>query len=63
VASVKPRVMSEGFIRRPWSARIECQPFHCGIAGLRFTEEAASLADLIMDAYQVRRFQIMGMPR
>jgi uncharacterized protein (TIGR03435 family) len=29
---------------------------------MRFTEEAASLADLIMDAYQVRRFQIVGMP-
>ena len=62
VASVKQRVMSEGFIRRAWSARIECPPFHCGIAGVRFTEEAASLADLIMDAWQVRRFQIVGLP-
>jgi uncharacterized protein (TIGR03435 family) len=29
---------------------------------MRFTEEAASLVDLIMDAYQVRRFQIAGVP-
>jgi len=62
VASVRPRVMSGGFVRRAWSARIECPPFHCGIAGMRFTEEAASLVDLIMDAYQVRRFQIAGVP-
>ena len=62
VASVKPRVLPEGFIRRPWSARIECPPFHCGIAGMRFTEDAASLTDLIMDAYQVRRFQIASAP-
>jgi len=62
VASVKPRIMSAGFVRRAWSARIECPPFQCGIAGMRFTEEAASLADLIMDAYRVRRFQVVGMP-
>jgi len=62
VASVKPHVIAEGFVRRAWSARIECPPFHCGIAGMRFTEEAASLADLIMDAYEVRRFQIAGVP-
>jgi uncharacterized protein (TIGR03435 family) len=62
VASVKQRVISVGFVRRPWSARIECPPFHCGIAGMRFTEDAASLADLVMDAYQVRRFQIVGLP-
>ena len=63
VASVKPRVISGGFVRRPWSARIECPPFHCGIAGMRFTEEAASLVDLIMDGYQVSRFQIAGVPK
>jgi uncharacterized protein (TIGR03435 family) len=62
VASVKPRVISKGFVRRAWSAKIECPPFHCGIGGMRFTEEAASLADLIMDAYQARRFQIAGLP-
>ena len=62
VASVKPRVISQGFVRRAWSAGIECPPFHCGIAGMRFTDEAASLVDLIMDAYQVRRFQIIGAP-
>ena len=62
VASVKRRVISGGFVRRAWSARIECPPFHCGIAGMRFTEEVASLVDLIIDAYQVRRFQIARVP-
>ena len=62
VASVKPHAMPQGFVRRAWSAKIECPPFHCGIAGMRFTEETASLVDLIMDAYQVRRFQIAGLP-
>jgi uncharacterized protein (TIGR03435 family) len=61
VASIRPRQI-EGFIRRAWSANIECPPFHCGIAGTRFTDEAASLADLIMDAYRVRRYQIVGLP-
>src|SRR5437868_2508281 len=34
-----------------------------GIAGNRFTEEAATLSDLIMDAYRLREFQIAGGPR
>jgi uncharacterized protein (TIGR03435 family) len=62
VASVKLHEMPQGFIRRPWSAKIECPPWHCGIAGTRFTEDVASLADLIMDAYRVHRFQIKGLP-
>src|SRR5690348_14096587 len=62
VASVKVHEMQRGFARRPWSANIECPPFHCGISGDRFTEEMASLADLIMDAYQVRRYQMSGLP-
>jgi len=62
VVSVKPHPMPQGFIRRAWSSRIECPPFHCGISGTRFTEEVASLADLIIDAYSVRRFQIVGLP-
>jgi len=37
VASVKPRVIKVGFVRRAWSARMECPPFHCEIAGMRFT--------------------------
>jgi uncharacterized protein (TIGR03435 family) len=63
VASVKPHNLpGGGFLRRPWSAKIECPPSHCGISGSRFSEEGASLADLIMDAYQVRRHQITGLP-
>jgi uncharacterized protein (TIGR03435 family) len=62
VASVKLHPIPEGYLRRAWSARIECPPWHCGIAGMRFTEDVASLADLIMDAYAVRRFQIAGLP-
>ena len=63
VASVKKHDMPSGFVRRPWSANIECPPpFHCGISGNRFTEDVASLADLIMDAYRVRRYQVSGLP-
>src|SRR5947207_15483107 len=61
VASVKVHEM-RGFIRRPWSAKIECPPLHCGISGNRFTEDVASLGDLIMDAYKVRRYQVSGLP-
>src|SRR5580765_5242991 len=62
VASVKLHVLPEGYLRRSWSANIECPPWHCGIAGTRFTEDVASLADLIIDAYRVRRYQIGGLP-
>jgi uncharacterized protein (TIGR03435 family) len=62
VASVKPHIIPQGFIRRPWSAGIQCPPFNCGISGNRFGEEVASLADLIMDAYAARRYQISGLP-
>jgi hypothetical protein len=62
VTSVKPHDLPQGFHRRPWSSKIECLPFHCGIAGDRFTEDASSLADLIMDAFRVRRFQIVNLP-
>jgi uncharacterized protein (TIGR03435 family) len=34
-----------------------------GISGNRFTEQAATLSDLIMDAYRLREFQIAGGPR
>jgi uncharacterized protein (TIGR03435 family) len=62
VASVKLHDMPQGFVRRPWSPNIECPPWHCGIAGDRFTEDVASLADLIMDAYRIRRFQVINLP-
>jgi uncharacterized protein (TIGR03435 family) len=55
--------MPNGFVRRPWSANIECPaPFHCGISGNRFNEDVASLADLIMDAYRLRRYQVTNLP-
>jgi uncharacterized protein (TIGR03435 family) len=49
-------------MRRPWSPNIDCGPIaQCGLAGNRFTE-VASLIDLIMDAYSVKRFQVSGLP-
>lgn len=62
VASVKQHPMPEGFVRRAQSSNLQCPPFHCGISGNRFTEEMASLTDLIMDAYSVKRHQIAGLP-
>jgi uncharacterized protein (TIGR03435 family) len=64
VASVKQQAMpGPGYIRRPWSASIQCPPpLRCGVSGNTFNEEAASLADLIMDAYSIRRFQISNLP-
>ncbi len=64
VASVRQRVIpGAGMIRRPWSSAIQCPPpLRCGISGDTFHEEAASLADLVMDAYGVKRFQVTGLP-
>lgn len=62
VASVKGHPIREGFVRRAQSTTLQCPPFHCGISGNRFSEEMASLADLIMDAYSVRRYQIASLP-
>lgn len=62
VASVKPRPGSNGFVRSRTSANLRCPPFNCGISGNRFTEEIASLTVLIMDAYNVKKFQISGLP-
>ncbi len=51
------------WVRRPWSPDINCSPIgHCGVSGNRFTEDFASLTDLIMDAFSVRRYQIIGLP-
>jgi len=62
VASVKQDTRYS-FVRRPWNANIECAPIgHCGISGNRFNEDFASLTDLIMDAYSVRRYQIASLP-
>jgi len=62
VASVKQN-KRYSWVRRPWSPNIDCGPIaQCGISGNRFTDDFASLADLIMDAYRVKRFQIAGLP-
>jgi uncharacterized protein (TIGR03435 family) len=62
VASVKQHLIPNGNIRRPSSSNLRCPPFNCGISGNRFTEEVASLSDLMMDAYNVKRYQISGLP-
>ncbi len=65
VASVKPHPLPVGvFMRRPWSPAIQCPAgfLHCGITGNRFDDEAASLKDLIVDAYGVQTIQISGLP-
>ncbi len=62
VASVKQDARYP-FVRRPWSPNIDCGPIaKCGLFGDRFNDEFASLADLIMDAYKVRRYQVLGLP-
>jgi len=62
VASVRQHAIPVGMMRRPWSPNIDCGPIaRCGLSGNRFTE-LASLTDLIMDAYKVKRFQISGLP-
>ena len=63
VASVRQHVIKQGSIRRPWTANITCPGLgQCGLSGNRFTELRASLADLLMDAYRVRRYQIANLP-
>ena len=63
VASIKPHAIpGGGFLRRPASNNLRCPPFKCGISGNRFNEEGASLVDLIMDAYNLKRFQVSGLP-
>jgi uncharacterized protein (TIGR03435 family) len=62
VASVRQHLIPVGMMRRPWSPNIDCGPIaQCGLSGNRFNE-VASLTDLIMDAYKVKRFQISGLP-
>jgi uncharacterized protein (TIGR03435 family) len=62
VASIK-QDKRYAWIRRPWNSNLQCPTGpHCGVSGNRFTEEAASLMDLIGDAYGVRPYQISGLP-
>lgn len=47
----------------PWSPTFQCDPTrHCGVIGNRFREVSVSLAELIVDAYKVKKFQIIGLP-
>src|SRR5579862_4223665 len=63
VASVKPHPMGGGILRHPWSPTFQCVPGpHCGLAGNRFREESVGLAELIVDAWKVKTFQIAGLP-
>ena len=62
VASVKED-KSHQWVRRPWSPNVDCGPVaKCGLFGNRFSDQVASLDDLLMDAYSVKRFQISGLP-
>jgi uncharacterized protein (TIGR03435 family) len=62
VASVKPDKRIS-WVRRPWTPDVNCAGIgHCGVSGNRFIEDYASLDDLIMDAYRVRRYQIVNAP-
>ena len=63
VASVKQDTRYS-WVRRPWSPNVDCGPIaKCGVSGNRFTDEFASLDDLLMDAFSVKRFQIVNLPR
>jgi uncharacterized protein (TIGR03435 family) len=64
VASIRQRLLPPGvFLQRPWSPAIQCpEGLRCGISGNRFDDEAASLRDLIVDAYAVQTFRILGLP-
>ena len=63
VASIKQHPLARGFLRRFPTDKIECPGVgHCGISGNRFTDDVASLNDLIMDAYHVKPYQVTGLP-
>ena len=62
IASIRQNKRYE-WIRRPWNTNLQCAagPHGC-VSGNRLTEDAASLMDLIGDAYGVQRYQISGLP-
>src|SRR5579862_5670202 len=63
VASIKEHPSRSGASHKPWLPTFQCDPkVHCGITGNRFREVSVSLADLIVDAYKVKRFQVFGLP-
>ncbi len=62
VASIKPHPIS-GVLIKPWTPNFQCDPkLHCGVVGSRFREISVSLAELIVDAYKIKKFQIVGLP-
>jgi uncharacterized protein (TIGR03435 family) len=62
VASVRPHPIN-GIRPSLWSPGFQCVPDpHCGVTGNRFREVYVGLADLIVDAYKVKKFQIAGLP-
>jgi uncharacterized protein (TIGR03435 family) len=64
VASLRPHPgPARGILIKLWLPTFQCPPRrNCGILGNRFREESVTLADLIMDAYKVKNFQIAGLP-
>ncbi len=62
VASIRQNTRYS-WIRRPWNTSLPCAAGpHGAVCGNRFTEEVASLLDLIGDAYSVRPYQISRLP-
>jgi uncharacterized protein (TIGR03435 family) len=63
VASIKPHPIN-GIRHSSWHPGFQCVPDpHCGVTGNRFREVYVGLADLIVDAYKVKKFQIAGLPK
>jgi len=63
VASLRAHPISTGVYIRPWLPTFQCPPKrNCGILGNRFREDTVRLAELIVDAYGVKKFQIAGLP-
>ncbi len=64
VAALRPHPgPAGGILIKLWLPTFQCPPRrNCGILGNRFREEAVSLAELIVDAYKVKKFQIAGLP-
>ncbi len=64
VASLRPHPgPAGGILTKPWLPTFQCPPRqNCGILGNRFREESVTLAELIMDAYKIKNFQIAGLP-
>jgi uncharacterized protein (TIGR03435 family) len=62
VASLRPHPVARGVIMHVWLPTFQCPPKGDCIQGNRFHEQAVGLAELIVDAYKVKKFQIAGLP-